>query len=163
MAVRSKSMVPSTASRVVIRVERYAFGRMSGLVHNPYLDTIQTFADVMDLADKLDAMFDSLEFPQAAVTYRSFTVKNGGKKTTTAEAAANAHAGAGEEPVLGQSGEDVFFVHVQFRQNASWQGTIRWKAQAGEVRFRSMLELLKIMDGVLAERYPDQVGETGEK
>lgn len=50
---------------------------------------------------------------------------------------------------------DVFIVNVQFRQNASWQGTVKWAEQNQEVRFRSTLELLKIMDGALTAKHPE--------
>lgn len=47
-------------------------------------------------------------------------------------------------------GQDTFIVSVQFQQNATWQGTIKWAGQNEEQRFRSTLEMLKIMDGALA-------------
>lgn len=53
---------------------------------------------------------------------------------------------------------DVFIVDVKFRQNATWQGTVKWTGQNQEVHFRSTLELLKIMDGAIAERHPEDEG-----
>lgn len=45
----------------------------------------------------------------------------------------------------------TFVVHVQFRQNATWQGTIQWLEEEKSRRFRSMLEMLKLMDEALSK------------
>ena len=37
-------------------------------------------------------------------------------------------------------------VRVLFRQNASWQGTVAWLEGSREESFRSVLELLLLMD-----------------
>lgn len=50
---------------------------------------------------------------------------------------------------------DTFVVDVKFRQNATWQGTVKWAGQNQEVCFRSALELMKIIDGVLAANHPE--------
>ena len=40
----------------------------------------------------------------------------------------------------------TFIIKVQYRQNASWQGTIKWVEGNVEKGFRSTLELIKLMD-----------------
>ena len=44
-----------------------------------------------------------------------------------------------------KSGDATFTIHVQFRQNASWQGTISWIQGNKTQRFRSELEMIKLM------------------
>ncbi|MBE6987186.1 MAG: hypothetical protein E7432_00220 [Ruminococcaceae bacterium] len=39
----------------------------------------------------------------------------------------------------------TFIVQVQFRQNATWQGTVQWVEKGVTQRFRSELELMKLM------------------
>ncbi len=43
----------------------------------------------------------------------------------------------------------TFLVQVQFRQNATWQGTITWTEQKKTNHFRSTLEMVKLMDSAL--------------
>jgi len=43
----------------------------------------------------------------------------------------------------------TFVVRILFRQNASWQGSVRWVEGAREESFRSVLELALLMDGAL--------------
>ena len=155
MSLRSGAMVPSTASRVLIHINEYKPNVMAGVLHNPYLDVYVQFFDVVDFANKLDAMFDTLSFPQASMEYRSFSKKRGKK---TEKDKANASEGVvpmeTREKLSGRE-EDTFIVHVQFRQNATWQGTIKWAEQKEERYFRSTLEMLKIMDSVLEARHPE--------
>lgn len=48
-------------------------------------------------------------------------------------------------------GEATFVIHVQFRQNATWQGTIQWVDEKKEQHFRSTLEMLRLLDDALAD------------
>ncbi|MBR5519561.1 MAG: hypothetical protein IKU55_02470 [Clostridia bacterium] len=43
----------------------------------------------------------------------------------------------------------TFVVHVQYRQNATWQGTVVWADKNKTQRFRSALELMKLIDSAL--------------
>lgn len=44
----------------------------------------------------------------------------------------------------------TFQLSVLFRQNASWQGRLTWLERAEEARFRSVLELVGLLDSALA-------------
>ncbi len=51
----------------------------------------------------------------------------------------------------------TFVVKVEYCQNESWQGQVVWADENKTQRFRSMLELIKIMDGAMV-----QGAESGE-
>ena len=40
-------------------------------------------------------------------------------------------------------------LHILFRQNASWQGSIRWLEEKQEQHFRSVLEMIFLIDSAL--------------
>ena len=61
--------------------------------------------------------------------------------------------------LVGKKG--TFVVHVQCLENATWQGEIVWAEKNESLKFRSALELLKIMDSALATT--EQGEEKGEK
>ena len=49
-----------------------------------------------------------------------------------------------------QRGEAATFaLRILFRQNASWQGSITWLEGEAEQSFRSVLELILLMDSAL--------------
>lgn len=60
---------------------------------------------------------------------------------------------------LGKKG--TFVVHVQYLENATWQGEIVWAEKNESLKFRSALELLKIMDSALGTT--DQGEGKGER
>lgn len=45
----------------------------------------------------------------------------------------------------------TFLVKILDQQNASWQGTVTWVEERQEQRFRSALELIKLIDGAIDE------------
>ena len=52
----------------------------------------------------------------------------------------------GGELISGKEKEKAsFVVHVQFRQNATWQGTITWIDKGITQHFRSVLEMIRLM------------------
>ncbi|MEZ3433507.1 MAG: hypothetical protein K1W34_02540 [Lachnospiraceae bacterium] len=55
----------------------------------------------------------------------------------------------------------TFVIRVQHRQHSSWQGRVTWLEEDKSVYFRSVLELIKIIDGVLDKA--EQTDETGNK
>lgn len=55
-----------------------------------------------------------------------------------------------EENILNEHGEmGTFIVRVQHRQHSSWQGRVTWVDQDKTVYFRSVLELIKLIDGAI--------------
>ena len=45
----------------------------------------------------------------------------------------------------------TFEISVRFQQNSTWQGQILWAEKNLKQNFRSVLEMLKLMDEALAE------------
>lgn len=53
---------------------------------------------------------------------------------------------------VGNSKGDRFVVDIRYRKNATWQGEILWVDQNRQCSFRSVLELLKLIDGALERK-----------
>lgn len=93
----------------------------------------------------MDLFFDEFRFPQPTHQYRSF-YKNGSERTKE-----SMNQPTKEDMKLpNEAGEaGTFIVHVKFRQNASWQGSVQWVEGKRTQNFRSTLELMKLMDEAL--------------
>lgn len=48
-----------------------------------------------------------------------------------------------------KSEEGTFVVRVKYRENATWQGHVTWAEKNQTCSFRSVLELLKLIDSAL--------------
>ena len=89
----------------------------------------------------MDDLFDSLSFPQASFEGRKFKIK---KAKPIIKRVDDAVKETMNEIISGKP--TTFVVNVQYRKNATWQGTITWVEQDQTMHFRSALEMLKLME-----------------
>ena len=92
-----------------------------------------------------------MECPQASVRSRRF---GAGRKNAE-------RASIAEEllPKPDQEAIATFAVKVLFRQGANWQGKLAWTEGNTEMAFRSVLEMVKLMDSALPQ--PELKSEEG--
>lgn len=122
----------------VIKVMSYEGRNPRGVLQNPTLEQDQGFENLTQLLFSMDALLDNIGSPQRTMRPRSLAEK---PETEAQEDAAELPKG---KPLA------TFRVDVIFRQNASWQGGIAWLEGRRETQFRSVLELVQIMDSVLS-------------
>ena len=120
----------------VICVDDYTNGVPSGRLYNPFWEEGVCFSSTVDFLQKMESLLDGMDFPQAFTVKRSF----GPIKPMASYPA--------EEGVPGGA-RGTFFMKVLFRQNSSWQGSVVWLEGKREESFRSVLELIFLMDGAL--------------
>ena len=99
-------------------------------MYHKYTEGPVGFHTVQDCLLKMDALFDRIGYPQTTVRQRNF--KNLPESMEKEEAVPVSDAAK----VLAQSGELVtFVVHVNYRQNATWQGEVVWADTKQRCRF----------------------------
>ncbi|MBR0474217.1 MAG: hypothetical protein IJJ19_04370, partial [Erysipelotrichaceae bacterium] len=55
----------------------------------------------------------------------------------------------------------TFIIRVQHRQNSSWQGRITWVEQDKTLYFRSIWEMMKLIDSAMEQfKEPDEENDT---
>lgn len=121
----------------VVCVDSYEKGVPAGRFYNPALKEGETFQSLTELLCKLDRMLDEMNIPQSFAMVRQFSPQPelGGDKAPDAQL---------------QTGEKATFaLRILFRQNASWQGSISWLEGRREESFRSVLELIFLMNSAL--------------
>lgn len=137
-------MVTSMSAVVVVSVTSYTDRVIAGRVYNAFYDKEFAFADGLELLKGMDDLFDALAFPGRFEEYRHFPAsvvpaecKSGKRK---ADIIVNEN---------NREDKATFVIHVQFRRNATWQGTIQWVDQNKRQTFRSTLEMLRLLDEAL--------------
>ena len=120
----------------VVCVDSYTDGVLSGRFYNPYLQQGESFSSVMQFLLKMTQMLDNMDFPHAFMEPRFF-------------APSSTVASRPTEDGMQRGALATFAVRVLFRQNASWQGMISWLEGEQEQGFRSVLEMLLLMDTAL--------------
>ena len=143
-----------TAMSVSMRVEiiSYGEGNLRGLLHNRYLEAPYEFYSFVRMIEKMEEIFDTKGFPEKFLLPRTFSsAKRDGKKR---EAERNEAMKDTTTPtMIEESGGSkcTFEITVRFRQNATWQGQILWAEKNMKQNFRSVLEMLKLMDEALMD------------
>lgn len=137
MSVTPSRFVPTSKSTYMLSIADYRDKCLSGTLYCPLLDRSYAFGNLMQLLLLMEALMDEANFPQRGVEQRAFRVTaTDGVSRSPAEKAAKA-------PLA------TFTINVLFRQNASWQGSVIWNERKLESHFRSVLELITLMDEAL--------------
>ena len=121
----------------LVCIDSYVDGVLDGRLYHPQLHSGEQFHSAIQFLQKMERLLDATKFPQAFSTPRAFGASAAGKGS----------AAVGTGPRTGKIA--TFTVRVIFRQNASWQGSVAWLEGGSEQRFRSVLELLLLMDSAL--------------
>ncbi|MGE4215208.1 MAG: hypothetical protein AB7E42_10605 [Anaerotignaceae bacterium] len=137
---------PLSPNIICVCVNDVVDGNANGKFYHCYSKQPVHFTDICNLVLKLEDLFDEINFPEASTKIRNF-LKN---KTQTVGEELEKHMTPKE--VTDQKGSKAtFVVHVQYRQNSTWQGNVIWADKNITKNFRSALELLKLMDQALNE------------
>lgn len=122
----------------VICIDSFSQGVLSGRLCNPALeDGKEDFCGVLELLRKVDAMLDGMEYPQSFTARRSFQPPE------------NWTVASGQPSPIRHGERATFAVRIMFRRNASWQGSVTWLEGDQQENFRSVLELLLLIDSAL--------------
>ena len=117
-------------------IDSYENGVLNGRFYNPYLSEGQKFQSMTQFLLRMEQALDAMDFPKAFTAARTF--------------APLPEQGPGPPEGDYYPGEKATFaIRVLFRQNASWQGSVTWIEGKREQSFRSVLELILLLDGAL--------------
>lgn len=123
-------------NRIVVCVDRYENGVPTGRFYNS-LQESEDFSSLSQLLIRIESMLDDQRTPQSYTTHRTF-------------ASIMDQRCDEEYPTASRKGDCATFeLKILFRQHASWQGNVVWREHRQEQSFRSVLELIHLMDSAL--------------
>lgn len=128
------SFMPSGRNEVIVRIFSYQDGCPKGTMSGARLEATAAFSSLSQLLMAMEEQMDQVNYPQRGEEPRAF------RPSGTAVLAGARPEG---EPIA------TFRIRVLFRQNASWQGTLLWTDQSMDAQFRSVLELIRLLDSAL--------------
>lgn len=138
----------TSAARICIDV--YNEGEMQGRLYHTNREEPLTFHNVIALLKILGNLFDSYDFPQVSMKARSFKGPQVLEMKQVIEEAINSNPNQHARNMI-RGKLSTFWVKVLFRQNATWQGSIKWVEEGKEINFRSALELIMILDSCFCD------------
>ena len=126
---------------VVLCVNRNDAGELGGVFYHSYSETPVPFQGIGQMTLRMEKLYDWLRFPYPGTNSRTF-----GEIMS-------------DETLLAQHGDiGTFIVRVQHRQNSSWQGRITWMEEDRTIQFRSVWEMIKLIESAV-----DSVSQGDEK
>lgn len=117
-------------------VDSYDNGVLQGRLYSPCQE-VECFASLSQFLLKMEQLLDETQQPQSYTRLRRFS-----------SLLQPDLCGASPAPVR-RGGRATFDLQVIFRQNTSWQGILHWREANVQHSFRSVLELVILMDSAL--------------
>lgn len=119
----------------IVCVDSYDDGVLKGRFYNPYR-VAESFSSLSQFLLKMEDILDDMQMPQSYTSPRKFSMLLQPENR------------AASVPIR-KGAKATFELKVIFRQHSSWQGVIVWREQKTEHSFRSVLELVILMDSAL--------------
>ena len=138
---------------VVVCVQHVDQHEFSGEFHHAYDRDPVPFSSEVELLIRLDEFFDSLKFPFSATSSRNF-IRHA---NTPTDMITEEDRVMEDKDILMNHGEvGTFIIRVQQRQNSSWQGRITWVEKNQTLYFRSVWEMMKLIENAISTVAPDE-------
>lgn len=115
---------------------------LSGRVYHCYSAAAMPFGDLWEMIRLCDAFFEQIGFPQQSTAYRSFFRPRRG----AAAPAVPPRVLTAEQLAQNRGSVATYFLEVETRSGATWQGRLYWQEQNRSYPFESVLEMGRLMD-----------------
>ena len=131
---------------VCLCIDRNQDGEIGGKIYNRYSKEPEEFDNVVQMIRNLENFYNRISVPQSSMQLRGFTKE----EIICNQEQEEFREFLDEDFLLDRKGiYATFLVAVRFRQNATWQGEIYWMEKKKEEKFKSVLELLILIDNIL--------------
>lgn len=124
--------------KITVCVDSYDNGVFRGRFYNACYDA-GSFDSLSQFLLKTEALLEIMQAPQAYTTHRTFS------------ALLCPETEAQLPPFFRKGVQATFEIKILYRQHSSWQGMIKWKDRGTEQYFRSVLELVFLVDSALRD------------
>ena len=130
---------------IVLCVNKKARGLIEGELYHGYSKEGHPFTGCEEIIKTAEEFFNTLGFPHRGTCDRDIE-----GRTYSHQKKRGMTRALSDENMLEKHGDiGTFVIRVQHRQHSSWQGRVTYLEEDKSVYFRSVLELIKIIDGVL--------------
>ena len=125
---------------MLVAVDSYDHQVPAGHLFYPAREECRAFSSLTQLLLQMNACMDVENIPQAFHAVRTFFPRSGFV------------AGETRDATLCAGKEATFTVNVLYRRNSSWQGKVTWMEKGTTERFRSVLELMHLINSAVLEQ-----------
>ena len=143
---------PTTDTYVIVRLECHGT-EILGEFRHLYVKDSEEFNSISEFIYKLELMLEQMNVPQSTTNCRKGWGDPQKCKHGDDTIAPKREWRFLEEPSMIGMGKPgwYFLLHIRYRCNSSWQGEIRWLRKNCTMIFRSVLELLMVLENTMIE------------
>lgn len=120
-----EKMIPCQSREAVVTVLSYQEGVMKGYLQHPRLERRRSLQSLSQMILLLDSLLDLEDCVNSPLSLISSECK-------------------------GLDSIEVFKIQIFFREHYTWQGRLIWENMNKEIVFHSAIELIQLMDEILA-------------
>lgn len=143
---------PVTDTYIIMRLECHEKS-VEGEFRHLYARENQTFNSISEFIYKLELMLEQIKVPQATTRCRKGWGNPHKCRCGDDKDAPEKQWEFSEEPLMISGSTGLFFlIHIRYRCNSSWQGEIRWLKKNYTMMFRSVLELLMVLESTICQQ-----------
>ena len=130
---------------VVLCIDALRSDGPSGRLFHSYRTDALPFDGADRMIFHMEELYNALNFPHPGTNERSFApLRKGNAHYTERDKIMK------DEELLSKHGDlGTFIIRVQHRQNSSWQGRITWMEQDKTLSFRSVWEMVKLIENAV--------------
>ncbi|MBQ6334647.1 MAG: hypothetical protein IJI46_06230 [Erysipelotrichaceae bacterium] len=137
---------------VVLCIDRYTTVYQGRFYHHFSKDAV-IFHNDSEMLLKIEKLYDDMNFPFRGNNERHFIER---KQTPMKEELTRVME---DDEMLEMHGDlGTFIIRVQHRQNSSWQGRITWVEEDKTLYFRSVWEMMKLIEEAMSDK-KDEIAE----
>lgn len=130
---------------IVLCVNGCRDGELNGEFFHGYGETPVPFASTGQMVHRMEQFYDWLRFPFPGTNMRSF-----GEEKHFERLVKERKKIMTDDELLSRHGDiGTFIIRVQHRQNSSWQGRITWMEKDKTISFRSIWEMVKLIENAV--------------
>ena len=138
--VKKNRTITNAVNSWRVCIDHHEDGVPKGRIYHMLLNSPVSFTGWMSLIKQLNSISDYNDFPQESMQLRKIQDKIKDEKEQKSKKLIQ----VSKECLHGEIA--TFRIRILFRQNATWQGIVYWVEREREEHFRSVLELMTLMD-----------------
>ena len=140
---------------VVLCIDEFVNDDLSGRIYHSYQVEATKIVNKIDALEKMERLFNELNFPFPGNNERHFVKQEEHIEREKKEKMVK------DDEILEMHGDlGTFIIRVQHRQNSSWQGRITWVEEDKTLYFRSIWEMMKLIDEAMEKYRPVDEDDT---
>ena len=129
----------------------------SGRFYHAYQLEPVCFHTLGEMLFRMEEFYDRLNFPRRGNAERNFVETEQSSTGKIPNASGKGEKVMTDKDLLGHHGKsETFIVRVQHRQNNTWQGRITWADKNKTLNFRSIWEMVHLMENAIYEGAPPE-------